>query len=243
MANVVAYRRPATVQQALALLGRPSTVVLAGGTQLVAASGTEPVEVVDLQALGFDRIERHADGRLSVGSMVRLQALAEDVRVPQAVRDAARRELPSTLRNAATVGGCVAAGEPDSELLATLLVHDARVHSVGMDGSHKAALDALLADRALIDGRVLTGVTIETGGVTSGAWVGRTRADRPLVAAVARRSDAGVLRLALAGVASTPMLVDALGALDPPDDHRGSREYRVAMAATLAARVLEELGP
>lgn len=241
MANVVAYRRPATVEQALVLLGRPSTVALAGGTGLNAAARGEPVDVVDLQALGFDRIERHSDDRLSVGSMVRLEALASDDRVPPAVRDAARRELPSTLRNAATVGGCVAAGQPDSELLATLLVHDARVHVVGPDGGHVAALDAVLADRALIDRRIITGVTIETGGVTSGARVGRTRADRPVVAAVGRRSEGGVLRLALTGVASTPMLVDALRAVDLPDDHGCSREYRVAMAATLATRVLEEL--
>jgi CO/xanthine dehydrogenase FAD-binding subunit len=54
----------------------------------------------------------------------------------------------------------------------------------------------------------------------------------------------GTTRLALTGVARRPVLVDpdALDELEPLGDFRGSPEYRRALAQTLAARALEELG-
>jgi carbon-monoxide dehydrogenase medium subunit/putative selenate reductase FAD-binding subunit len=51
----------------------------------------------------------------------------------------------------------------------------------------------------------------------------------------------GTRRLALAGVAATPVLVDGADRLDPPADFRGSSEYRRALAAILMARALEAI--
>jgi len=58
----------------------------------------------------------------------------------------------------------------------------------------------------------------------------------------------GSRRLALTGVAATPVLVasDAIGAstkwdLRSTDDFRGSAGYRTALAEVLSARVLEEV--
>ncbi len=245
MATVVAYRRPASLEQALELLDRDSSVVLAGGTLLNAEPSPRPVEAIDLQALGLDRIERRPDGRLEIGSMVRLQTLADDPRVPSAVRDAARRELPGTLRAAATLGGTVCAAEPDSELIAALLVHDAVVVAAGPGGTRETPLQQVLADPAAVEEHIITAVTMATGGVTAAERVARTPADRAIVAAIGRRSDDGALQLALAGVASSPILLGAGGAasLDPPGDHRGSREFRLALATTLCVRVLTELAP
>ena len=58
------------------------------------------------------------------------------------LRDLAKRELPSALRNQATIGGTVALGEPTSVLVAGLLVHGADVvlHSGGVQ-----ELEAVLA--------------------------------------------------------------------------------------------------
>jgi CO/xanthine dehydrogenase FAD-binding subunit len=162
--------------------------------------------------------------------------------VPAVVREAARRERPSTLRAQATLGGCVAAREADSELLAALLAHDAVLSIAGAPG--RLALARFLAGRPPSGAGIIVGMTIETSGTASAARVGRTPADRPIVAAVARAGEDGQRRLALAGVAAAPVLVPGLAAitgLDPPGDFRGSGGYRRAVAAVLAARALEAI--
>lgn len=250
MASVSLYLRPGTLEEALQSLGRRGAVVVGGGTKVNSASSVEPVVVVDLQGLGLDTIENVADGRLLIGATATLRRVVGSPRVPEAVREAARREEPSTLGNMATIGGCVAGADPSSELLATLLVHDALVTSMTKEGERTVDLGVLLLDPAQLVGGIITSVTIDTDGVTAAARTGRTVADRPIVAAVARRSSNGERSLALTGVDVVPLLVtaangafeDAIRLLDPPSDFRGSKEYRGELALVLARRVLEEVG-
>ncbi len=263
MVIISAYQRPATMEAALACLARPGTVLLGGGTKVNATAGPGPIEVVDLQALGLGRIDG-LDGRMAViGATATLSQLAGSPVVPDVIREAARREQPSTLRTQATVGGCVATGDPESELLAALLVHGAIVRIAARHGGYELTLQQLLAALPLADGGIITSVTISTAGRSSAARTGRTRADRPIVAAVARVIADGRRRVALTGVAATPVLIEAPAStgssgaaiggtgtsgtgtsgidtsrLDPPADFRGSAEYRRSLAAVLAARAL-----
>ncbi len=244
MGNALAYWRPATLEGALALLRRPGAVLIGGGTKVNAAPDLGPVEIVDLQAVGLDRIES-SPGAVSLGACATLQQVLENAAIPPVVREAAGREEPSTLRHAATIGGCIAAGHWESELLAALLACDAVVRLAGPEGERSQSLDALLSDRAQLKSRIIAGVSMVTDGVARSARTGRTAADRPIVAAVARRAPAGV-RLAISGVAARPVLRGAgtgtqgwLDSLDPPGDFRGSAEYRRALAVTLAQRALE----
>jgi CO/xanthine dehydrogenase FAD-binding subunit len=237
MHQLVGYHRPTAVAEAVRLLAEPNRIVLAGGTTLRHDGGAEPVEVVDLQALGLDSIE--ADGPLvHVGATVTLQALVDNDAVPDLVRRTARAELPSTLRSLATVGGTIGSAESDSLLLAALLVHDATVHFAD-EGS---ALLGNVLDARLGATDLIVGVTVQAVGATAIAVTARTPADRPIVAAVGRADDRSV-RLALCGIAVTPRLVDPaeVDALEPPGDFRGSPEYRRHLARALSARVLEEL--
>ncbi len=239
--NVSAYWRPATLEDALHLLERPRAVPLGGGTKLNALSLDRPVEVVDLQSLALGGIDQLDDARVRLGATSTLQEVADDERLPQVLREAARRDHPSVLRAAATVGGTVASADPDSELLAALLAHEASVTLASPHGRRAFELGALLADAALLRGRLITAVTIDPRGVASAARTGRTPADRSIVAAVARRAPDGERRLVLTGVAATPVVVADIDHLEPPADFRGSSEYRRALAVTLAARVLEAI--
>lgn len=242
MTAVCGYRRPGSLDEALLLLFWPGTVVLGGGTRLAADPAPGPVQAVDLQALGLGRIEVLSGARLRIGATATLQQIADSAVVPAVLREAARRERPSTLRAQATLGGCVASREADSELLATLLAYDAVLSIAG--GPAYLALAKFLADDPPSDARIIAALTVETSGAASAARAGRTPADRPIVAAVARAGDDGQRHLALAGVAAVPILVPGLAAiagLDPSGDFRGSGEYRRAVAAVLAARALEAI--
>ncbi len=240
MRTVSAYWRPLSIEQAFELLDRPDAVVLGGGTKLQSEPSDAAVEVVDLQALRLDGIEPGEGDALSIGSMTTLQQVADADGVPAVVRDAARREQPSTLRTQATVGGCIATGDPESELLAVLLVHEAMVRMDDGTSVEERPLDAVLARLPLPASTILLGVTIATSGVAAVSRTARTNADKVIVAAAAREAD-GERHIALAGVAARPLLVESAGDLDPIGDFRGSGEYRRALAAIHLARVAEAI--
>ncbi len=247
MAKLKAYHRPATVDEALQLLARPGTRILAGGTALVPQMAEADDDVVDLQAVGLDSVEV-AGERLALGAMVRLQTIVENPDAPALVRELAHREGPNTFRHQGTIGGVIAQADPESELLAALLVFEAEVEIQSAAGSRTLSLAEVLANvpAALADG-LITAVSLATDGASASERVARTPADKPIVAAVARRDGQGQLRLALCGVATAPILTDPTpdqlkARLNPPGDFRGSTEYRRQMAVTLSQRVLAAVG-
>ena len=242
MTTIRAYHRPATLDDALALLAQPDVVPLGGGTVLNGLPASTPAGVVDLQELGLDGITR--DGAaLRIGAMVRLQDLIDHEWVPPLLKDLAHREAPNTIRNAATIGGTVAAADPESELLAGLLAHGAGVTITRPSGPTDIGLADLLADRSELDGGLIIAVHIIIGGNGAAARTGRTPADTPIVMVAGVCDDAARPRLAATGVAETPVLIDldALDDLDPPPDFRGSAQYRRALVGVLGARVIADL--
>lgn len=245
MPQLKAYHRPANINEALRLLAdHPNTIVVAGGTYITSHLNDRVDEVVDLQAVGLTNVDYTGKG-LTLGAMVRLQTIVDDKRTPDLLRQAARREGPNTLRNMATIGGVVAGAHKESELLAALLVFDAQVKVQTLNETKNIALADFLVDiPAALSGGLITSISLATMGKTASARVSRTPADAPIVAAVARQTDDGSIRLALCGVANTPVLVDpnnVKAAVNPSGDFRGSTEYRRQMAATLTNRVLGEL--
>lgn len=241
MAILHEYYRPATLADALALLARGdrNLLPLAGGTQLVGQLETRALRdvdgVVDLRDLGLNAI-REEDGALCLGATATLTDVVKHSLgggiADGLLRRAAQGEGPVNLRNAATVGGVVAAAEPDSEFYAALLALNAQVVH---DGAQPATvpLDEFTQARGLIT-EVRMPVTEGRGGA---ARVARTPSDRPIVAAYAVVGDAGP-RVALCGVAARPLLMGM--PLDPPGDFKGSATYRRAMAEVVTARALAE---
>lgn len=245
MQTVVGYHRPESVEDAVSLLNREKTrsMLLAGGTSLNTSQFDAPVELIDLQATGCDQIMSEGT-TVEIGATVRLTDLAAHPSVPELIRELTRREGPNTLRNAATVGGTIATANPESELLAGLLVFEGLVKVARPGGAEESiSLPDLLADSSRLAGSVIVAIRIETSGAAAAERTGRTPADTSIVAAVGRRSQQGV-RLAVTGMAAIPILVrpEEISDLNPPGDFRGSPSYRRHLAATLVRRVMEQLG-
>jgi CO/xanthine dehydrogenase FAD-binding subunit len=245
MAPIRSYHRPVTLEAALTLLDRDDvdTALLAGGTALNAGLAGAPAEVVDLQGLGLDGVSLRGS-HMTVGSMVRLRDLIDHPATPLLLAEAAHREGPNTFRNAATVGGVVASCNRESELLAALLVHETHVSVAGPGGSEDQPLETVLGAPGELSGGVITKISIATDGIGHIERTGRTPADRSIVAAVGRRTEGGLMWLAMTGVAPVPVLVNDPADLEhePPGDFRGSSEYRRDLAGVLGARVLDFLG-
>ncbi len=211
MTTIKTYHRPQDMQAALGLLTQSgvTTAVLAGGTELNVYQPDAVDEVVDLQALGLESIEQQGD-RLIVGAMTRLQALVDADSASELIRETAHREGPNTFRNQGTIGGVIAGADPESELLAALLVSEAEVTVQTQSGARTVALPAVLADVAgSLAGGILTAVSFATNGQTASERVARTPADKPIVAAVGRKTEDGRIMLALCGVAVSPILVES----------------------------------
>lgn len=252
MAHVCRYWRPRSLDDAFLLLERPYAVVIGGGTRVSSLHrGSQPVEVVDLQDVVRPGVRPWPDGPLVISGGTSLQALVDDPKVPAAVRTAARRERPSTLRSQATIGAFAARPPGDSLLLATLIAYEARVEVADRAGAWERSLLSLVSGEPLTRGQIVTSVHLSTDGRTGSASTARTAADRPIVAAVARAAS-GRLRLVVTGVGAVPVVADdpadadraigeAAGSPGALDDFRGSRRYREAVARVLARRAGSEL--
>lgn len=242
MAILQEYHRPESLDAALALLGRNERrlLPLAGGSKLVGELETRVHRdvdgVVDLRGLGLDTLAVEGD-RLVAGATVTLTALVEHpvggTLADGLLRRAVQGEGPVNLRNVATLGGIVAAAEPDSEVYAALLALDATVTQVTEKGEQTVALAGLTHVQGLITAVSIPLPALDVRG--GHARVARTPADRPIVAALAVVGQEGT-RVALCGVAARPVLAGM--PLDPPDDYKGSAAYRRAMAAVVTARAL-----
>ena len=246
MTPVKEYSRPATIADAVALIAAGGRIV-AGGTKANRKPNPfdgppAPRAVVDIQDLGLTGILIGSTGTATLEARVTLQQIADQDGLPPVVREAARREAPRPVRNAATVGGTIASRTSTSELLAALLVYEASVHIHAAGESEASVVSLADALAEPIPSALVTKIELATHGDGAAHRVGRTPADAPIVAAVGREVD-GRLVVALAGADHAPRLVapDAIDQLDPPPDFRGSSEYRRHLAAVLTSRVAREL--
>ncbi|MHB1500685.1 MAG: FAD binding domain-containing protein [Candidatus Dormibacteria bacterium] len=160
LVDLTEYHRPTEMARAAGLLARerPFTVPLGGATQLCGGAAVGVEAVVDLGGLGLDFIRAESD-RLSIGAMTTLQDLVEDRATRSfcsgVIAACARSSATRVLRNAATVGGTLAAGVlARADLPVVLLALDARVRVLGPDGQERwlamAECTAGLPDRGII---------------------------------------------------------------------------------------------
>ncbi len=242
---ITAYHRPDTLEAALQLLTRSRKMaVLAGKTITDAGLDDSIDEVVDLQAIGLRQIHEHGTQH-TLEALVTLQTWRDHAATPAALRDVIHAEDSFTFRNMRTIASLLYVPDAESQLVAALLVCDAVVQVTASTGTQSLPLARFLAQRvALLSTSIPTAVTIEVSGTIAFANVARTPADKPIVAAVARKTVLGEIRLALSGVAPMPILIapNDVENVKPAGDFRGSSAYRRQMAITLSRRVLDALG-
>ena len=81
--NRFGYAKPNAVPDAIRQHG-PQTHFIAGGTNLLDLMKLEietPSHLIDVNGLGFDKIEKTREGGLRIGALVRNTDLAADMRV------------------------------------------------------------------------------------------------------------------------------------------------------------------
>ncbi len=254
---ITTYHRPTTLEEALALLAQPNTYPLGGGTLLNQKKDAD-FAVVDLQALGLDKIHKVGE-KLEIGAAVTLSLLLESPHIPSALAAALRLEAPLNLRNMGTVAGTLVSCDGRSPFAAAMLALDAKLT---VDGGRLTAdsprytvygLGDLLPLREdAMRGKLITKVEIPLNVKLAYEYVARTPADKPIVCVALAQWPSGRTRLVIGGWGKSPSVAmdgkDASGieiaarnAAHDAADEWASAEYRSDVAAVIAKRCLERL--
>jgi CO/xanthine dehydrogenase FAD-binding subunit len=242
------YLRPKTIEEALKLLARPDARPLGGGTVLNQPSA-DSFTVVDLQALGLDKIRKSGE-KLEVGATATLQALLESRHVCEALKKTIRLEAPLNLRDMGTVAGTIVSCDGRSPFVSALLALDAKIDIRYSKGEAQISnIGDFLPSRP--ERILIVAITIPLNVDLRFESVARTPADKPIVCAALARWPSGRTRFTLGGWGSAPCLAldgnepsgieeAARNAAQDSGDEWASTEYRSEMAAVLAKRCARE---
>ena len=251
-----AYHRPATLDEALALLAEHGGEAkpLAGGQSLIPAMNfrlARPAVLVDLNRvaeLGYVRAGR--DG-LQIGAMTRQRAVERS----DAVRSAApllAEAMPfiahPQIRNRGTVGGSLAHADPAAELPAVMLALEARFRARGPQGERWIPAGEFftgILETALGPDELLLEVVVPKSPARTGyafAELARRRGDYALVGVAARvtldrRGRCQAARITLFSVGDGPVLATAAAAM--LDGQEPSPEAMRAAADAAAQRDID----
>jgi CO/xanthine dehydrogenase FAD-binding subunit len=246
---IVAYHRPASLDEALNLLGRTNVLSypLAGGTYL-SRHCSEECEVVDLQAVGLDFIKLEGDV-LVIGACTRLQSLVDCEDVPENFRKAIVRDFSLNIRNAASLAGTLVKATGRSTLTTSLLALDTSL--VWLPGEREVRIgDWLPLRKNWKNGLLIHSVRIPLKPKLVFETVARSPMDQPLVCLALAEWPSGRVRLAAGGSGEQPILVaDGVGtegldvvvrdACSQWNDAWASAEYRQEVAGILAHRLMQ----
>jgi CO/xanthine dehydrogenase FAD-binding subunit len=222
-----AYHRPASLPDALALLGaHAGAKPLAGGQSLIPAMNfrlAAPAALVDLNQLTeLSGIAESADGGLVIGAMTRHSAVERSplVRARAPLLSFAMPSIAhSQIRSRGTLGGSLAHADPAAELPAVVVALDARLVIESTRGSRMIPAPEFftgLFATALEPGELITRVEIPPALPGSGAAfleLARRHGDYALVGvAVVVTRDAGRVggaRIVLFSVGEGPVRAGA----------------------------------
>jgi putative selenate reductase FAD-binding subunit len=246
---IIEYYRPNTLEAALALLKKPNTIPLAGGTHILTKKN-EGISVVDLQALGLENIIEQ-DSIYRIGSATKLQQLFKYQFLPEKFKEAIKLESPLNLRNMASLGGLIVTCDGRSSIATSLLSMDARI--IIEPGQKEIRLSDFILDRSNKQNYyLLVEIRIPILSYFNFEYVARTPTDRPIVCAALSKWENGRVRLTLGGFGAAPLLVlDGLetddfipasqAAFSNAEDEWASAEFRSELAGILTKRCIENI--
>jgi CO/xanthine dehydrogenase FAD-binding subunit len=246
---IIEYLRPNDIEGAIKLLQRESPITLPlGGGSILSKYQANPFAVVDLQALGLNRIKIE-NGLIEIGATATLSeiesALKNDV-----FTDVIRLQAGKNQRNSGTIAGLLNVADGRSPLLMLLLAMDAQI--TWQPGDKQISLESWLPQRHnWCEAQLITKVTIPDVTIRFES-IGRTPKDRPIVAVAIAKKPNGKLRIAIGGFGEIPTLAldsdnwaDTAKAVDEAysaaEDQWASAEYRREAGKKLAVRLVHEL--
>jgi CO/xanthine dehydrogenase FAD-binding subunit len=254
------YRAPASLDEALPLLGA-ETAVLAGGQSLVPLLNlrlARPELVVDVNGIAELDYIRADEGALRIGALTRQVALERSELVGRRwplLHKAVRFVGHPQIRTRGTVGGSVAHADPAAELPAALIALGARFHLRSPGGARALGaseffLGPLYTAREPDELLVEVEVPAQPEGAGSGfAEHARTHGDFATAGAAAVIA-AGHAGIALLGAGPVPVRAEAAeraladGAAPPEAAALAAQdvddEHRRALCTELARRAIQE---
>ena len=263
----VEYARPASVQEALRLLGaNDGARALAGGQTLInvmKARAASPDVLVDLQDIDELRGVRDlGHGSVEIGAMTTYSQLVADeaAGARSILGEVAAMIADVQVRNRGTIGGNVCSNDPTNHLPPLLVALDATFTIVGSGGERTVPANEFFLGvymTAAGPGELLTKITVPPGGQDGFAAVTIGRDGTGIVTAAASLN--GGARIAIGCVDAVPVRAtqmeeligsdysdasvraasDGLGAaLNPPSDVHASADYRRHLAEVLAVRAV-----
>jgi carbon-monoxide dehydrogenase medium subunit len=239
------YHAPATVEEACALLGSlDDAKVLAGGQSLMPLLNfrlARPAHLVDINRIGGLEAIYERDGGVAVQALAR-QSDVEDsklvARVCPLLSSALRLVAHRVIRNRGTVCGSLAHADPASELPAVLLALGGQVVARSVRGERAVAADQLF--------RGMFETSMAPDELVVEAWFPASSSAFAVLEESRRHGDfalVGVVRaaerLALFGVAATPVLADPSDptrGLRPSADLEATPEFRLHLVRVLTQR-------
>ena len=140
------YVRPSSLDEALAELADPGARPIAGGHSLLPMMKlrlARPSRLIDLAGLDLGAIGLE-DGAVRIGALTtydELLGLGEEVPLPGALRDAAAEVGDAQVRNAGTVGGALAHGDPACDFAAAVIAAGSTLVLRSPDGAREVAAE------------------------------------------------------------------------------------------------------
>jgi carbon-monoxide dehydrogenase medium subunit len=165
-----AYDRPATLDEAIGLLGGDDVKVLAGGQSLLpllklrVASATKLIDIGRIREL--HGVRATPDGGIAIGALTTYRELEESADATRyaCLAEALPRIADLQVRNRGTIGGSVAHADPASDIPAVLLALDATFVARSKDGERRIPATTFFQgpfETALVDGELLTEILIQ----------------------------------------------------------------------------------
>jgi CO/xanthine dehydrogenase FAD-binding subunit len=189
---VIRYAKPTTVNEALGLLSEGPWRLLAGGTDFYPGLGNRPLRenILDINGLGDLRGISETATHLVIGARTTWSDIVGHSLPPafEALKEAAREVGSIQIQNTGTVAGNLCNASPAADGVPVLMILDAEVELLSLDGARHLALpEFILGNRriALRPGEMVTAIRVPKGSAAGSSSFFKLGARRYLVISIA----------------------------------------------------------